>query len=292
MLSTVMNTVSLLLILVAMSCNFICYGFMKNSNLQLLATVKNRLGPSHHNNDRCYSRRSFSPRSSASYSTTRSYIAVYTEASINDSKKKYTLEGDSKKPSSISSITLPELSENELKLLNNGEIIQGQKRDGSAGSGWVVMDVDACPHLVFSSLVDFDSYAKMIPTVRSVKVYQSDRDMEQYKVEYCLSKFRLKTNVEHIVDHDEKIIRFSLDRSRSNLVFKKADGFWFIQADPSNASRCRVWLYASIVCSRIVPTWIVDYAACRALPRATNWIRPHFSTLQQASKGSGSSILG
>jgi len=66
----------------------------------------------------------------------------------------------------------------------------------------------------------------MIPTVRSVKVYQSDRDIEQYKVglivardilvcsyvnhasslpqvEYCLSKFRLKTNVEHMVDHNE-----------------------------------------------------------------------------------------
>lgn len=27
------------------------------------------------------------------------------------------------------------------------------------------------------------SYAKMIPTVRSVKVYQSDRDIEQYKVQ-------------------------------------------------------------------------------------------------------------
>lgn len=178
-----MNTIYLLLILVVLSCNLICYGFLKNSNLQLLATVKNRLGPSHHDNDRCYSsRRSFSPRSSASYSTTRSYIAVYTDASINDSRKKYTLEvlkacthsitchmnyyylliaclrqqGDGTKTSSISSITLPELSENELKLLSNGEIIQGQKRDGSAGSGWVVMDVDACPHLVFSSLVDFD----------------------------------------------------------------------------------------------------------------------------------------
>jgi len=67
------------------------------------------------------------------------------------------LQCDGSKPSSTtSSITLPELSESELKLLNNGEIIQGQKRDGSAGTGWVVMDVDACPHRVFSSLVDFE----------------------------------------------------------------------------------------------------------------------------------------
>ena len=60
-----------------------------------------------------------------------------------------------------SAVKLPELSANELKLLNSGETIQGQKRDGSAGIGWVVLDVEACPHLVFSSLLDFDRYVTL-----------------------------------------------------------------------------------------------------------------------------------
>lgn len=39
----------------------------------------------------------------------------------------------------------------------------------------------------------------------------------------------------------------------------------------------RVWLYANIVVSRLVPSFIVDYAAYRALPRATEWLQSYFS---------------
>ena len=36
----------------------------------------------------------------------------------------------------------------------------------------------------------------------------------------------------------------------------------------------RVWFGASVHVSRLLPTFIVDYAAGRALKRATNWVRP------------------
>lgn len=122
----------------------------------------------------------------------------------------------------------------------------------------------------------------MIPTVRSVSVYDVDRELDQYKVEYSLSKFKLKASVVQYVDHSQRIIRFSLDDDRPNIVFKKAEGFWFVeQPDSSNNCHSRVWLKASITTTRLVPTIIVDYAACRALPRATNWIQPYFKQLQR-----------
>ena len=123
----------------------------------------------------------------------------------------------------------------------------------------------------------------MIPTVRSVGIYNIDRELDQYKVEYSLSKFKLKASVVQNVDHRQRIIRFSLDDDRPNIVFKKAEGFWFVEqiGDSLNPFRCRVWLKASITTTRLVPTIIVDYAACRALPRATNWIQPYFAQLQQ-----------
>lgn len=36
----------------------------------------------------------------------------------------------------------------------------------------------------------------------------------------------------------------------------------------------RVWLLCELKVSRVLPSFIVDYAAKRAMPRATTWLRP------------------
>lgn len=72
------------------------------------------------------------------------------------------------------------------------------------------------------------------------------------------------------------MIQFRLDSDRPNLVMRSADGFWWVEqpADrPEGVSR--VWLTANIVVSRLVPALVVDYAAGRALPRATAWLQGH-----------------
>lgn len=85
----------------------------------------------------------------------------------------------------------------------------------------------------------------------------------------------------HTLYPEDQLIRFTLDRSRPNLVMKEADGFWFIQAPADRpAGYSRVWLSANIVVSRVVPTLLVDYAASRALPRATTWLQTFFKTAQ------------
>lgn len=37
----------------------------------------------------------------------------------------------------------------------------------------------------------------------------------------------------------------------------------------------RVYLLCEVQISRALPTFIVDYAADRAMPRATTWLKPH-----------------
>lgn len=56
---------------------------------------------------------------------------------------------------STNSLNLPILNEEDIKLLDNGEHIQKQLRDGRSGTGWVVVSVDSSPDLVFSKLADF-----------------------------------------------------------------------------------------------------------------------------------------
>ena len=67
--------------------------------------------------------------------------------------------------------------------------------------------------------------------------------------------------------------------SRPNLVLRQADGFWYVEKIIDRPGYSRVWLSASVVASRLIPTIIVDYAAMRALPRATSWLQPYFEKI-------------
>ena len=43
----------------------------------------------------------------------------------------------------------------------------------------------------------------------------------------------------------------------------------------------RVYLLAGLQISRARPTFIVDYAAERAMPRATTWLKPEVEALKE-----------
>lgn len=196
-----------------------------------------------------------------------------TDASSNSA---YYLQEGVRVGGVIPDIALPELTYNDIRALEAGERVQKQRRTGRAGTGWVVLDVAAPVYQVFNELANFESYEQMIPTVRRVRMY-GNRTPLLAKAEFSLSKFKLKVNVKHTVHPQEGLIRFSLDEDRPNLVMRRTDGFWYVEPVPNRPQYTRVWLSAEIVVSSVVPTMIVDYAACRALPRATRWIQPHFS---------------
>lgn len=95
------------------------------------------------------------------------------------------------------------------------------------------------------------------------------------QAEFSLSKFCLKVNVMHTVLREQRLIKFGLDASRPNPVLRQAEGFWYVHAPndrPNNSGWSRVYLSTNIVVSRMIPSIIVDYAAARALPRATTWL--------------------
>lgn len=173
----------------------------------------------------------------------------------------------------VSSLNLPVLNKRERAALADGERVQKQDRFMNAGMGIVVMDVQAAKEDVFETLQQFDKYVDMIPTVRSVRIYQ--RAESRTAAEFKLSKFCLVVNVVHSVCADSSTIRFSLDPARPNLVLREADGFWHLQSLPERPGFTRVWFKASVVATRLLPTILVDYAASKALPRATSWMQTH-----------------
>ena len=181
-------------------------------------------------------------------------------------------------------IKIPYLTPREKMSLARGERVQKQERNGVRGSGLVVLDVEAPVDEVFDTLTKFSMYQEMIPTVRSSNILsETTSNGEDNNVntvaEFTLSRFKLKVNVVHRVYRKQRTVRFSLDNSRPNLVFNEAEGFWHVQ-EPSDRPEgwSRVYLKANIVATMLLPPPVLDYAASRALPRATKWIVPYFTS--------------
>jgi hypothetical protein len=151
---------------------------------------------------------------------------------------------------------------------------------GREGHGWVVLDLPVHPDDALNELRDFRKYRENIPTVRGVDIVTSTDT--RTLVDYTLSKFRLRVGVVQTVNIKDRLIQFHLDKARSNPVLKVAEGFWYVQELPSKSgnpedTKSRIWFSANVVASRLLPGPIVDYAADRALRRATKWLETHFT---------------
>ena len=152
---------------------------------------------------------------------------------------------------------LPSLTPEQVKLLEAGERVQEQARMGREGSGYVVLDVNAPPYVVWECLLDFESYPETIPTVREMQLYTSEklkvgyvnekpvlpgtgRETRHYgtpsvtRAAFILSKFRLNIAAVHrYTPHpDGDYMVFNLDRSCTNMVLKGAKGIWHTQENP------------------------------------------------------------
>eukprot|EP01041_Mallomonas_annulata_P010915 gene10915-22782_t len=177
-------------------------------------------------------------------------------------------------------LNLPELSIRDKMLLSSGLSIQSQERSGGAGTGVIILDVAGSPDIVFETLTRFHDYEKLIPTVRDVKIY-SQSDVSNVS-EFSISKFRLKMNIKHTILAEEHTIHFTLDETRPNLVLRQATGYWHVQCPADRPEGySRVYFSATVSASRLLPTAVVDYAAGRALTRATSWMQPYFIGLRR-----------
>lgn len=152
---------------------------------------------------------------------------------------------------------LPKLSQEQKVRLQNGDRLQEQSRMGREGSGYVILDVKAPPFVVWETLLDFESYPDIIPTVRSMQLYTSEklntgfvnekpvlpgtgRETRHYgtpsvtRAAFTLSKFRLTIAAIHrYTPHPlGDYMIFTLDRSCTNMVLKGAKGIWYTEENP------------------------------------------------------------
>lgn len=186
-------------------------------------------------------------------------------------------------PPSPLPFTLPKLTTEQEAQVDRGERVQYQSDMGLEGSGFVVMDVNAPSDAVWDCLLDFESYPETIPTVRDVKMMETKPPERQYgipsetRASFTLSKFRLRIAAVHKYSPHPQghYMVFTLDPTCTNLVLQNAKGVWHTQENVNGKNGVtRVWLLCELKVSNMLPKFIVDYAARKAMPRATAWLKP------------------
>jgi Polyketide cyclase / dehydrase and lipid transport len=197
--------------------------------------------------------------------------------------------------------TLPTLTAEQKSRLSAGERVQEQSKMGREGSGYVVMDIKAPADVIWDCLLDFEAYPENIGTVRSMRMFTNthlassyiaeqavspgtDRENRRYgkssvtRASFVLSKFQLKIAAVHKYQPHPKgdYMVFTLDKACTNPVLQDAQGTWHTQTNPDGKGDdvTRVWLLCRVKVSSLLPSFIVDYTANRAMPRATTWLPP------------------
>ncbi|CBJ29186.1 conserved unknown protein [Ectocarpus siliculosus] len=179
---------------------------------------------------------------------------------------------------------LPLLDDEDLTQLRAGQRVQKQTRQGGSGSGSVVVDVRADPDVVLGLLTKYEDYAEMIDTVRECEVFPQGETADSRKVGVMVSRFKLHIRVVMSLLRERNMVQFELDpdcTKAGRAVLREATGFFYVESPPDRPGFSRVWMLAKVDVNRFVPGAIVDYAAGRALPRASNWIKPTCEAAQR-----------
>jgi len=178
---------------------------------------------------------------------------------------------DPKKPPA-----LPRLTQAELRQLRQGERVQRQSRVGRVGHGLVVMDVEAGISTVLAVLSDVQRYPQRIGIVSEAVVHPGG-SRNLCKARFHIWKFDVHAELH--LSEKRNMLEFQLDKSAAGsmqgAVFDEARGYWYLEACPERPEGwTRVWLNARVQCSPLLPSGMIDYAASKALPRATTWLGP------------------
>jgi len=134
------------------------------------------------------------------------------------------------------------------------------------------VDVQADVPTAMAVLSDLDRYEHRISTVQEAEI--TARDARKCKARFKLSRFRLEVAAEFALNWERNMLEFRLDPDVNSPAFDAARGFWYVEEHPTRAGCSRIFLSAKLVCSPLLPSFIVDYAATKALPKATSWLQP------------------
>lgn len=130
------------------------------------------------------------------------------------------------------------LSPSDRTLLGRGQIVFKTELPQAPGApvgngGTAVALLQADPEEVWRILTDFAHYAGLFPRLKESEMMEQAGGRALVRFRVAVGPFSFRFFVTHIVSWAERRIRWQLDRSQSNDLFRDTWGYW--QLDPAGS---------------------------------------------------------
>lgn len=175
-----------------------------------------------------------------------------------------------------------------INTLKAGNPYQTQIQSGTRGRGLVVQDVKAPTDIVWSKILDYDNYAKMVPKTVESKNYKVEKVKPTKKnplskIIYTRMKvgfpmLKLEFFIKHSYYPALNSLTWTLDYSKKS-DFNDSCGYWYVIPHPDDKSMTRLFYSVEVSMYDWIPKFVVDFMSTKALTDATGWVKK-FSELE------------
>lgn len=164
------------------------------------------------------------------------------------------------------------LSAADLSTLTTGKVVLKQQQVASGGRGIVVVNINATPTRIWSKIVDYARYPKMVDKVAECGNYRVSGN-EMY------TRFLLNVmgaDVEYYIHHsyhpEASYLTWTLDYSRTSDLDDSV-GYWRVTPLTAEPALSRLEYSVDIRFTGYVPGFIQDAISKKGLTDATSWVK-------------------
>lgn len=180
---------------------------------------------------------------------------------------------ETRTPFTPASVIVPVLTSADLATLDRGEVVLRQTHDRSSGIGAAIEDVAAPPGVVWSQLLDFDSYAGKVPRVKVCENYEVCKNVLKTRfVVRCCPGYNVEYFVRHVYAPHANALVWTLDYERTSDL-DDVHGIWRVVPHPTKRGWSRVEYSADLRLKLGVPGFILDTLTRKALREACAWLK-------------------
>ncbi len=164
------------------------------------------------------------------------------------------------------------LTASEIAKLEAGEVVLKQQQVGSGGRGIAVFDIAATPAKIWSKIVDYGNYPKMVDKVEECGNYKVSGSEIYTRFLLGVMGFDVEYFIHHTYRPDQGYLTWTLDYSRRSDLDDSV-GYWRVTELSPSPTRSRLEYSVDIRFKGYIPGFVQDMIAKKGLTDAATWVK-------------------
>lgn len=190
------------------------------------------------------------------------------------------LAGDATKPHEHTGIVTPykgapgavSLSSADIAKIEGGEVVLKQQQVGSGGRGIAIFDIAATPSKIWSRIVDYSGYPRMVDQVAECGNYKVSGSEIYTRFLLEVMGFDVEYFIHHTYKPDQGYLTWTLDYSRQSDLDDSV-GYWRVTPLTTDPPRSRLEYSVDIRFKGYIPGFVQDMISKKGLTDAATWVK-------------------